>query len=121
MSRNHEKLRVFQLADTLAINVYRHTASFPATERYGLQSQRRRAAISIATNIVEGCARRSRADYARFVDIALGSAAETDYLLDLSRRLGALGVEPYSECKTCSNQILPALQKLLQSIEALEP
>ena len=62
-----------------------------------------------------------RADYARFVDIALGSAAETDYLLDLSRRLGALGVEPYSECKTCSNQILPALQKLLQTIEALEP
>jgi four helix bundle protein len=75
----------------------------------------------VATNIVEGCARRSRADYARFVDIALASATETDYLLDLSRRLGTLSVESYDECKTCTSQLLPALQKLLQSIEALEP
>jgi four helix bundle protein len=121
MSRNHEKLRVFQLADALAFQVYRHTASFPAAERIGLQSQLRRAAISAATNIVEGCARRSRADYARFVDIALGSATETDYLLDLSRRLGVVGVDSYEECKTCTTQLLPALQKLLNSIEGLKP
>jgi four helix bundle protein len=70
MSRNHEKLRVFQVADSLALHVYLHSASFPATERFGLQSQLRRAAVSVATNIVEGCARRSRADYARFLDIA---------------------------------------------------
>jgi four helix bundle protein len=121
MSRNHEKLRVFQLADALALQVYRHTASFPPAERFGLQSQLRRAALSAATNIVEGCARRSRADYARFIDIALGSATETDYLLEVSRRFGALGPESYDECKKCTNQLLPALQKLLQSIDALEP
>ncbi len=112
MSRNHEKLRVFQVADSLAVHVYRHSACFPASERFGLQSQLRRAAVSVATNIVEGCAPRSRADYARFLDIALGSATETDYLLDLSRRLGALTSESYEECKTCANQLLPAaLQK----------
>jgi four helix bundle protein len=121
MSRRHDKLRVFQLADSLAAQVHRHSASFPASERFGLQSQLRRAAVSAATNIVEGCARRSRADYARLVDIAPASATETDYLLDLSRRLGTLSVESYDECKTCPNQLLPALQKLLQSIEALKP
>ena len=112
MSRNHEKLRVFQLADTLALTVYRHTACFPATERYGLQSQLRRAAISVATNIVEGCARRSRADYARFLDIALGSATETDYLLGplpqarRTWRRAVCGVQDLREsdsCRHCRN------------------
>jgi four helix bundle protein len=45
MSRKHDKLRVFQLADSLAGQVYRHSASFPASERFGLQSQLRRAAV----------------------------------------------------------------------------
>jgi four helix bundle protein len=121
MSRNHEKLRVFQVADSLALAVYRHTAAFPASERFGLQSQLRRAAVSVATNIVEGCARRSRADYARFIDIALGSATETEYLLDLSHRLGVLASNSHRDCKTCTDQLLPGLQKLLLSIEALEP
>jgi four helix bundle protein len=120
MSRNHEKLRVFQLADALAFEMYRATAPFPPEERFGLQSQLRRAAVSTAANIVEGCARRSRADYARFIDIALGSAAETDYLLDLSHRLGALHLEAFEKCKGYSRQLLPALQKLLDSIEVLE-
>jgi four helix bundle protein len=121
MSRNHEKLRVFQVADSLALRVYLHTASFPATERFGLQSQMRRAAVSVPTNIVQGCARRSRADYARFIDIALASATEADYLLDLSRRLGMLSPAAYAECRSCTNQLLPGLQKLLQSIETLDP
>jgi four helix bundle protein len=121
MSRNHEKLRAFQLADSLVLLVYRHTTSFPVTERFGLQSQVRRAAVSVATNIVEGCARRSRPDYARFVDIALSSATETDYLLDLSRRLDMLSPAAFAECRKCASQLLPGLQKLLQSIETLEP
>jgi four helix bundle protein len=121
MSRNHEKLRVFTLADTLATTVYRHTKSFPADERFGLQSQLRRAAVSAVTNIVEGCARRSRSDYARFVDIALGSATETDYLLDLSHRLGILAVAPYQECRNCTEQLLPALQKLHDALNKLNP
>jgi four helix bundle protein len=74
----------------------------------------------VATNIVEGCARRSRADYARF-DIALGSATESEYLPDLSRRLGILSPAAYAECRDCARQLLAGLQKLLQSIEALEP
>src|SRR4051812_25727845 len=100
VSRNHEKLRVFHLAHSLAIQIYSHTATFPTAERFGLQSQLRRAAVSAATNIVEGSARRSRADYARFIDMALASATEVDYLLELSASLGMGGVDSLQECKS---------------------
>ena len=89
--RDHTKLRAFELADDLAILIYRLTARFPREELYGLTSQMRRAAISIPSNIVEGCARDSQADYLRFLDIAFGSLRELHYQLSLSMRLGFLG------------------------------
>jgi four helix bundle protein len=68
--RDRSKLRAFELADQLAIAVYRSTASFPKEEMFGLTSQMRRAAVSVASNIVEGCARDSLADYVHFLGIA---------------------------------------------------
>ena len=85
--RDHRKLRAFELADEVAINVYRVTAHFPKAEIYGLTSQIRRAAISVPSNIVEGCARESQADYIRFLDIAFGSLRELHYQLSLAKRL----------------------------------
>ena len=89
MSRDHRTLRVFAIADRLVIDIYQTTKQFPTAERYGLQAQIRRAAVSIATNIVEGCARRSRREYLSFLNIATGSASEVRYLCDLSYRLGS--------------------------------
>jgi len=60
--RDHTKLRAFELADEVAVLVYRVTAEFPREELYGLTSQMRRAAVSVPSNIVEGCARDSKAD-----------------------------------------------------------
>ena len=60
MATDHRKLSAFNLADELTVRLYKATVNFPASERYGLQSQLRRAAVSIATNIVEGCAREIR-------------------------------------------------------------
>ena len=88
--RDHTKLRAFELADDLAISVYRVTAVFPREELFGLTSQMRRAAVSVPSNIVEGCARHSEADYLRFLNIAFGSLRELHYQLNLSRRLGFL-------------------------------
>ena len=88
--RDHTKLRAFELADHLAVLIYRLTAGFPREELYGLTSQMRRAAVSVPSNIVEGCARVSQSDYLRFLYIAFGSLRELHYQLDLSRRLGLL-------------------------------
>ncbi|MGH8612004.1 MAG: four helix bundle protein [Gammaproteobacteria bacterium] len=86
--RDHKKLRAFELADSLAVEIYRITANFPKEERYGLSTQMRRAAVSIASNIVEGCARHSEAEYLHFLVVAYGSARELEYQVSLARRLG---------------------------------
>ncbi len=94
--RDHTKLRAFELADEVAVLVYKVTVKFPKEEIYGLISQIRRAAISVPSNIVEGCARDTQADYLRFLTIAFGSLRELHYQLDLSRRLGFLRTEDFS-------------------------
>jgi len=94
--RDHTKLRAFELADEVAVMIYRVTAKFPREEIYGLISQLRRAAISVPSNIVEGCARDSQADYLRFLTIAFGSLRELHYQLELSKRLGFLDEEAFS-------------------------
>jgi len=85
-----ESLAVWQKAHELALSIYQLTVRLPGEEKFGLTSQLRRAAVSVAANIVEGHARQSRGDFARFVSIALGSAAELRYLLLLCRDLGYL-------------------------------
>ena len=75
--RDHRKLRAFELADELVFAIYSATKSFPKEEQCGLTSQLRRASVSIASNIVEGCARSSHADYVRFLDLAFGRHAKS--------------------------------------------
>ena len=78
------------MADEVVMLVYQVTAGFPREEWYGLTSQIRRAAVSVPSNIVEGCARDSQADYRRFLQMAFGSLRELHYQLGLSKRLGFL-------------------------------
>jgi four helix bundle protein len=87
VSRDQEKLRAFKLSDELVIVVYKVTSLLPAEEKFGLISQIRRAAVSVPTNLVEGSVRASQNEFARFVEISLGSASEVRYLLSVARRL----------------------------------
>jgi len=97
--RDHTKLRAFELADELAILIYRITKVFPREEIYGLTSQMRRAAVSVASNIVEGCARESQCEYLRFLEIAFGSLRELHYQFGLSNRLGYLCEQDIPACE----------------------
>src|SRR6186713_643699 len=94
--RDHKKLRAFELADELALSVYRATRDFPDDERFGLRLQLRRGAVSVASNIVEGCARSTERDYLNFLGIAFGACCELDYQISLSRRLGYLSDDTHS-------------------------
>ena len=84
----YRDLIIFQKADKLAYEIYKLTQSFPKNEMFGLTSQLRRAALSIPTNIVEGHARRTKKEFRQFINISLGSLAETEYLFNFSKRLG---------------------------------
>jgi four helix bundle protein len=83
--QDFRNLKVWQRAHSLTLDVHRITADFPKNEQFGVTSQLRRACASIAANLAERCARASDADFARFVNMALGSASETDYHLLLAR------------------------------------
>jgi four helix bundle protein len=89
-------------------------------ERYGLQAQLRRAAVSAATNIVEGCARRTTREYVHFLNIATGSAAEAEYLLSVAWRLEMMPGEVHTRLGNEYSELLKGLQKLINSL-AHEP
>jgi four helix bundle protein len=116
MSRDHRKLDAFKLADQLAVLVYQKTAEFPPSERYGLLSQIRRAAVSVPTNIVEGCARSGQGDYLRFLDIAFASCRELLYLIDLSRRLDLLDERACRELIVLGDRVAGKLAGLRNSL-----
>ena len=116
MSTDHRKLTAFNLADELTIRLYKATVDFPPSERYGLRSQLRRAAVSTATNIVEGCARDSDREHARFFEMAFGSAREVIYLLDLSVRLEMLDSKTADQLHELGRRTAAALAALRKSI-----
>ena len=114
--RDHTKLRAFELADEVALLVYKITANFPREELYGLTAQMRRAAVSVPSNIVEGCARDSQADYVRFLYIAFGSLKELHYQLDLSIRLNLIDKEDLPCIETKIIEAEKVLNGLIRSL-----
>jgi four helix bundle protein len=90
-------LQVWQKGHALALKRYGFSRSFPQDERFGLTSQMRRAAVSVAANIAEGSKRRTRLEYARFLNLAEGSIAEVEYMLILARDLKYLPLVPARE------------------------
>jgi four helix bundle protein len=119
MSRNYRQLRVFQQARKLTLEVYKHTTDFPRDEWFGMRLQIRRAAVSVGSNIVEGSARRTTKDYCSFLIIALGSASELAYLLELARDLGF--VRPPAAVALCdeSSSVVRQLQRLVDQLDVL--
>ncbi|MGH8531061.1 MAG: four helix bundle protein [Nevskiales bacterium] len=86
-TRRHEQLDAWQDAMLVVEAIYRATASLPDSERFGLTIQLRRAAVSVASNIAEGAARQSTAEFLKFLAIARGSLSEVDTQIQIARRL----------------------------------
>jgi len=122
--RDHTKLRAFELADEVALLVYRMTRVFPKEEIYGITSQMRRAAVSVPSNIVEGCARSTETEYLRFLEIAFGSLRELHYQIGLSRRLGysiGSGIQSLEEKIIETEKVLNGLIRSLRTPNSLQP
>ena len=109
-------MEAFVEADTLALLVYQVTQDLPASERFGLQIQIRKAAGSAAANLVEGSSRRSTAEWCRFIEISHGSAREAGYLLGLATRLGYLNQERTRPLIDRYEGLQAGLYALLQSM-----
>ena len=114
--RDHTKLRAFELADELAVSVYNSTRAFPKDELFGLTSQMRKAAVSCASNIVEGSARNSESDYLRFLDMAYGSVREVEYQASLAHRLGYLAADAYPSLRDRCVETSKVLGALIRSL-----
>lgn len=118
MSNNHEKLKIFVLSDRLVLDVYRVTRAFPSDERYGLQSQLRRASVSVPSSIVEGAARDSDKEYAHFLRVACGSASEARYLVSVAARLGYLTPGDTSRLEQDFQRLVRGIELLAQRVAA---
>src|ERR1700730_8910677 len=113
-----EKLRVWQAARQLAKQIYLTTSTFPKREIYGLVSQCNRAAVSVAANLVEGRARRSKRDQAHFSEIACASLMELACLLVLCDDLGLLSADAESRLRNSIEGLSLQLNALHRSQRA---
>ena len=126
MTFNYEKLDVTRNIQKLIVSIYEITSTFPSEERFGLVSQIRRASVSVLLNIAEGSSRRSRAEFSRFISIAIGSLVEVDALLKLARVLRYIHDKPAEDYLRQIQEIyfpMVALRKSMkrnQQIEQIE-
>lgn len=112
--KNFRELKVWEKSHQLTLDVYRVTRRFPKEELYGLTSQLRRAVASIAANIAEGCGRGGEAEFARFLQIAAGSASEVEYHLLLATDLELI---PRTEYEKLNSQIVEVKRMLASLIQ----
>ncbi|MGD2083503.1 MAG: four helix bundle protein [Chromatiales bacterium] len=115
-AESFQRLEVWQYAHQLVLAVYRITAAFPNGEKFGLVSQMRRAAVSVAANIAEGYKRRGRRDKIRFYNLAECSLEELRYYLILSRDLDLVGDDPALEAT--ADRVARMLNGLIKRVEA---
>ncbi len=114
--KSHKDLDVWNKAIDFSEIIYRLTKDYPREESFGLVSQMRRAAVSIAANVSEGAARNSRKDFIRFLYIARGSASELDTLLEISDRTKMTASELIIKAKEDNLVLMKMLSALIGSL-----
>ena len=115
--KSYKELIAYQKSYELVLLIYRMTGSFPKEEIYGLTSQIRRAAVSIPSNIAEGYMRGSK-EYVQFLKIALGSAAELETQLSLSKDLGYCQTKDYQEPQALNEEVIKLLKSYTSRLKS---
>jgi len=113
---SYERLAAWKLSYEMALQIYDATDEFPRDERYGLTSQLRRAAFSVAANISEDCAKRGRKEFARYLDIAIGSVTEIEVGLRLARDRGYLDNMRWHKLESSRNHAGAVTWRLLRAM-----
>ena len=116
--KDFRKLALWNKAHCLVLATYEATRQFPSEERFGLTGQLRRACVSIPTNIAEACGRNSDGELARFLEIAMGSASETEYLLMLAHELTYLDRPVFDHLMADVTQVKRMLAALIGKVNA---
>ncbi|MFK7900913.1 MAG: four helix bundle protein [Cyclobacteriaceae bacterium] len=116
--RSFKNILVWQKSKSLVAKIYILTSSFPDSERFGLTSQIRRAAISIPSNIAEGCSRSSDKDFKRFLEIAIGSSFELETQLLIATDLNYLNETYLGDILTEITEIQKMLNSFIQKLKA---
>jgi four helix bundle protein len=112
----YRKLDAYQLAKTLALEIYKLVNTFPERERYGICDQLRRAAISIPSNIAEGTGRFSIKERIHFLNISYGSLCETMCQMEIAKDLGYISQEAYSETEDLASRVSMTISGLKKSL-----
>ena len=114
--KDFRTLKVWQKSHQFALAVYKTTKNFPREELYGLTSQIRRSSMSIPTNIAEGTGRFTDKDFARFLQISMGSASEAEYQLLLARDLGFMNDEQYNALQSQIVEVKKMIASFLRTL-----
>ena len=116
--RRFKKIKAWQKAHNVTLEVYTATAAFPPHEMYGLTTQMRRSAASVGANIAEGCGRKSKGELGRFMLIAMGSASELEYHLLLAKDLNFLNRERHQKLEDDVIEVKRMLSSYIQQLKA---
>jgi len=114
--QNFKDLIVWQKAHENALLIYSSTKGFPKEELFGITSQIRRAAVSIPTNVAEGCGKFTKKDFANFLQIAFGSSQEVEYLSLLSSELNYFNKTDYQKIESLNNEVKAMLISLIKKV-----
>lgn len=114
--RNFRNLAVWQKSHSLVLAIYALTARFPDAEYFGLAAQIRKAAICVPTKIAEGCGKESDTEFAKLLNIALGSACEVEYTIILSRELKYITEADYQTMDGQINEVKRMLSGLITQL-----
>lgn len=116
--QNYKDLKVWEKAHLFTLKVYESTKTFPKEELYSLTNQLKRSASSIPANIAEGCGKNAKPEFAHFLNIALGSANESEYFLILSKDLTYLNEENFNTLFNIINEVKGMLIALINKVRS---